>query len=324
MVLVQQPKRPHTIHHKRRTGTHHKRTPDYNKTYWPYLPLAALVGLGMLVNTLWPTLQNILGYATNMSLSGLLQSTNEQRSAENLASLTLNEKLNAAAQSKANDMAARNYWSHNTPEGQEPWVFFDNAGYAYLAAGENLAYGFSTSDAAVVAWMNSPGHRANIMNGQFKEVGFGVANVPNYQDSGEQTIVVAMYGNPVVASATTPVQPQPAQQAPAPTPTPAPEQNVPAATPDVVSAAPLQTADTSQHVARIQLITDGFAPWSLFAISAVAFAALGAFIIRHGRFWHRAIRKGEKFIIHHPVLDFALVAIVVVGFVLTRSAGLIY
>src|SRR5688572_17626917 len=202
MVLVTKNKRPSSIHHKRRTGQHHKQTSDYHRPYWPYLPIGIIIGLGVLVNSFWGVVQQaVLGYATNTTISGLLEETNAQRSSGSIGALALNDKLSSAAQAKAEDMAARNYWSHNTPEGNPPWVFFSNAGYDYKAAGENLAYGFDSSNATVVAWMNSEGHRANILNNSFTEVGFGIVNVTDYQDSGEQTIVVAMYGAPQVASA---------------------------------------------------------------------------------------------------------------------------
>jgi hypothetical protein len=71
-------------------------------------------------------------------------------------------------------MAARDYWSHNTPDGQTPWSFITAAGYNYQTAGENLAYGFSTASDTVTGWMNSTEHRANILNGKFKELGVGV------------------------------------------------------------------------------------------------------------------------------------------------------
>jgi uncharacterized protein YkwD len=191
MVLVTQKKRSTSIHDKRRSGRHHKQSQDYRKAYWPFLPMAAIVSLGIVANTFWGTIQqHVLSYATNMSVSGLLQETNEERVVGGLGSLTLNSKLNSAAQAKANDMATRDYWSHNTPDGQEPWVFISNAGYDYKTAGENLAYGFDSSTEAVIGWMNSPGHKANIMNNGYTEVGFGIVDVPSYQGTGEQTVVV--------------------------------------------------------------------------------------------------------------------------------------
>lgn len=342
MVLVSQPKRPQTIHHKRRAGKHHKHTSDYTKPYWPYLPLAIIIGLGVLVNSFWGVVQQaVLSYATNTSISGLVEETNVQRTGGGLASLALNSKLNQAAQAKANDMAARNYWSHNTPEGNPPWTFFSSAGYDYKAAGENLAYGFDSSSTTVVAWMNSPGHRANIMNGAYTEVGFGIANVASYQDAGEQTIVVAMYGAPKVAAAAAPAPTSTQQQKPAPATTPAEAQPTPPAetpvteqpapetneVPEVVVTAEAQNeiAPASQRVARIQLLTDSVAaPWTLFAITALATVAVAAVFLRHSMQWRRTLIKGEKFFLKHRYLDIALVLVGVLGFILTRSAGSIH
>lgn len=338
MVLVSKTKRPSSIHHKRRHGNHHKRSSDYSKPYWPYLPLGIIIGLGVLVNSFWGTVQQaVLGYATNTTISGLVQETNVQRSGEGLAALSINSKLNQAAQAKAQDMATRNYWSHNTPEGNPPWVFFSAAGYEYKAAGENLAYGFDNSDTTVVAWMNSPGHRANIMNTTYTEVGFGIANVENYQDTGPQTIVVAMYGTPQVASAAAAAPTAKPQSKPAPTPAPqqqaaeepaapAPTQEQPTTSPDIVVSSELlnEIAPESQNVARIQLLTATIAPWTIFAITAFATVAIGAVFLRHSLVWHRSIVRGEQFILKHKFLDIALVLVGVLGFILTRSAGSIH
>lgn len=339
MVLVTKTKRPSSVHHKRRSGQHHKQTPHYHKTYWPYLPIGIIVGLGVMINSFWGVVQQaVLGYATNTTITGLLDETNSQRSGGGLSGLSINSKLNAAAQAKANDMAARNYWSHNTPESNPPWFFFSQAGYDYKAAGENLAYGFDSSNSTVIAWMNSSGHRANIMNGIFTEVGFGIANVANYQDSGEQTIVVAMYGTPQVASAATPVAAKPSTPAPTPTAQPVEQQTVAQAptsetpaldaneVPDVVTAAEVQNeiAPSSQRVARIQLFTDAAAPWSMFAISSLAAVAFAALFLKHGLLWRRVLVKGEAFVVHHKFLDVALVLVGVLGFVLTRTAGTIH
>ena len=123
----------------------------------------------------------VLGYATNVTVSGLLASTNAERAGAGKSSLAINSKLNTAAQGKANHMIAGNYWAHTSPDGVTPWYWFDYAGYDYLTAGENLAYGFDSSNGVVTGWMNSPSHRDNMLNGKFEQVGFGIANGSNYQ-----------------------------------------------------------------------------------------------------------------------------------------------
>ena len=340
MVLVTQKKRPASTHDKRRQGRHHKHDGHYHKAYWPYLPMALIVGLGVVVNTFWGTIQqHVLSYATEMSISSLLQETNEERVGGGLGGLTLNAQLNQAAQAKANDMATRNYWSHNTPEGNPPWIFFTAAGYNYQTAGENLAYGFDTSTDAVIGWMNSPGHKANILNTTYKEVGFGVANAGDYQGTGPETIVVAMYASPQVASAAASAPPAAkpaatkpaAAAAPAPVaePTPAPSES-PAeelnSTPVLVqeeSESTTPVAVTPEKVARVQLLSGGSARWSTFAVSAIATVSIAIFFLRHGLLLRRVLVKSEAFIHKHPFLDIALVAVATVGFVLTRTDGLI-
>src|SRR5690606_5510957 len=136
----------------------------------------------------------------------LLQATNNHRARHGAGLLTINPKLTHAAQEKANDMRARDYWSHNTPEGNPPWVFIEKVGYSYVKAGENLAYGFQTSQAAIRGWMNSESHRENMLDPNYTEVGFGFANSNDYQSHGEQTIVVAMYGTPSALEAQHPTQ----------------------------------------------------------------------------------------------------------------------
>lgn len=337
MVFVTQKKRPSSIHDKRRQGKHHKQTHEYHKAYWPYLPMALIVGLGIAVNTFWGTIQhNVLSYATNTSISGLLQETNEERVAAGLGSLALNSQLNSAAQAKANDMAARDYWSHNTPEGNPPWVFIDAAGYDYKTAGENLAYGFDNSTETVIGWMNSPGHKANILNTGYVDVGFGIANSANYQGTGPQTIVVAMYGSPQVLAAapaapapSTPAPKPAAAPAPAPEPEPAPvpEEELavnPASETEEKEETPATPAVATRKVARIQLLSGTeAASWSAFAVSAIATVAIAIFFLRHGLLLRRVLVKSETFIHKHPFLDIALIAVATVGFILTRTDGII-
>jgi hypothetical protein len=347
MVLATQQKTHRKpVSHKRRSGHHHKKDEHYLKPYWPYIPLVLIVTVGLLFGNMWGLAQqHVLGYATEMSQSGLLSSTNTQRSANGLGNLALNAKLNQAAQAKANDMVARDYWSHNTPEGNPPWVFFQTAGYEYQTAGENLAYGFDNSDATVTAWMNSPPHKANVLGASYTEVGFGYANSANFQGNGEETVIVAMYASP--AAAPTP--------APAPVPAPAatePSATTPAAAPsseptsseteekpdttanaakpesnattNTTNTPPATTKPTAtQNVTRLQLVAGNQTAWSMFVVSTLAAVCLVVFILRHGLFWHRMLVKSEKFVIHHKALDVVLVIVVVAGVVLTRSAGVI-
>lgn len=99
---------------------------------------------------------------------------NETRMAVGLQSLTESKKLNLAARMKAENMVVNNYFSHTSPTGISPWHWFSKAGYTYKYAGENLAIGFFESEEVFNAWLNSPSHKANILNPNYKEIGTAV------------------------------------------------------------------------------------------------------------------------------------------------------
>lgn len=155
--------------------------------------------------------------------SVVVKLTNEERDDLSQAPLRRNATLDAAAQMKANHMARNEYFSHYAPDGTSPWYWFKQAGYTYAHAGENLAIHFTDSTEVVDAWMNSPTHRENIVNGNFTEIGVGTAK--GEYEGYETVYVVQLFGapaaapkpvTPVVAAATTP------KATPTPTPAPAP------------------------------------------------------------------------------------------------------
>lgn len=140
--------------------------------------------------------------------------TNDQRGGYAAAPLRHSSTLDAAAQQKAQHMAAHSYFAHFAPDGTSPWYFFDQAGYAYAHAGENLAVHFTDSAQIVQAWMQSPAHKENIINRDYTEIGVGTAR--GTFDGHETIYVVQLFGTPAVApgQAVAAVMP--------PTPTPAP------------------------------------------------------------------------------------------------------
>ena len=175
-----------------------------------------------------PTLYNftttgkldVLGYATNITVGDVHALSNVQRESAGVKALALNPTLNQAAANKAAHMFANNYWAHTAPDGTTPWSVISGAGDAYSFAGENLAKNFVTSNGVVNGWMNSPGHRANVLNERFADVGYAVMN--GTLQGQETTLVVALYASPAtVAQAPKPAPaPEPAPQ-PAPTTAPA-------------------------------------------------------------------------------------------------------
>lgn len=133
-------------------------------------------------------------YFAAIFASVLVQQTNEERAIENLGTLTTNEKLIRAAQMKADDMAARGYFSHVTPDGKNSWYWFRQVGYNYAAAGENLAVNFTDSKDVTEAWMHSPSHRSNIMGENYTEI--GIATARGMYKGKEAIFVVQMFGRP--------------------------------------------------------------------------------------------------------------------------------
>jgi len=100
---------------------------------------------------------------------------NQKRAAQGLKPLTHNWELSRIARYKSMDMRDRGYFSHTSPTYGSPFTMIKSFGISYRSAGENIAQGQATPQAVVQAWMNSPGHRANIMSTQFTEIGVGYA-----------------------------------------------------------------------------------------------------------------------------------------------------
>ena len=159
--------------------------------------------------------------ATAMSNQAIAQLTNQERAAAGLPTLAWNGSLSQSAWLKVQDMCAKDYWSHDSPDGSAPWTFMDQAGYKYYTAGENLANGYASDAAVVAGWMASPGHRENILSSKYADV--GVASMQCVLLGQNVTVVVAHYASmqpvrqaqsqpkPVAASPTPVSRPQPKQ-----------------------------------------------------------------------------------------------------------------
>jgi len=104
---------------------------------------------------------------------------NEARKEAGLSELKLDKELLRVARIKSQDMADNNYFSHNSPTYGTPFQMIKNFGISYKSAGENIA-GHSTAKNAFDAWMNSSGHKANILGDSFNYTGIGVVNSPRY------------------------------------------------------------------------------------------------------------------------------------------------
>jgi len=127
------------------------------------------------------------------SATALLAAMNRERIAQGLRPLRLNEQLTEAAEDRVNDMFAKEYFNHVSPDGIDPFTWADVRGYRYTAIGENLAVGYKTADAVVDGWMHSPGHRENILKSEFYEIGVATSEAsPDHRHAGP--LVVVLYG----------------------------------------------------------------------------------------------------------------------------------
>jgi uncharacterized protein YkwD len=112
----------------------------------------------------------------SLSVAGVLTNTNKERAKENLSALKSSTELTNAAKAKVADMFLKQYFEHKSPSGEGPADLARAANYDFIIVGENLALGNFSSDAELVtAWMNSPGHRENIMRASYSEIGIAVA-----------------------------------------------------------------------------------------------------------------------------------------------------
>jgi hypothetical protein len=141
---------------------------------------------------------HVLGFATDINTTQLLDKTNLERQKNSLHTLNYSQVLSNAARIKAEDMFNDDYWSHIAPDGASPWDFILGQGYKYSYAGENLAKDFNSSNSVVKAWMDSPTHRDNMLNSNYTEVGFAVVN--GTLSGKETTLVVQMFGKPIKQS----------------------------------------------------------------------------------------------------------------------------
>lgn len=125
-----------------------------------------------------PTNQNDLVVSSpvvsTITAEKLVDLTNKARESEGLKPLKINKLLEKSAALKAKDMEVNNYFGHESISGTPPWKWFDKVGYHYVYAGENLATDYTDPNSLFDAWMQSEGHKNNILNQKFKEIGISV------------------------------------------------------------------------------------------------------------------------------------------------------
>ncbi|MEX0621698.1 MAG: CAP domain-containing protein [Candidatus Woykebacteria bacterium] len=262
---------------------------------------------------------SVLGFATNITVSDVIHLTNSERKVNNLSSLKANSALSQAAALKAKDMFQDDYWDHFAPDGTSPWYFFGLVGYKYTWAGENLARDFATSSGVVSAWMDSSGHRANILNGNFTEIGVAVAN-GNLQGE-DTTLVVQLFAKPVVAAAA--VEASPNNQTSGAQPA---KIEAKANVPEKIAEPPQEGSETSLAgpVVSTNLGADNISVLSLFrdsttsqkvTISLLAMIALLFILDSVVVFRKRHVRKGSHSLAHATMI----VLLIIVSFLYGRG-----
>lgn len=180
--------------------------PNKENGYAPHsLQKAAMLGMVFMV-VLSFTATNILSIVwmgsqwmvSTVLPAVIVELTNEERTAGQLTELRRNPLLDEAARMKAEHMAENHYFAHYSPDGVSPWFWFGRASYNFVHAGENLAIHFTDSEEVVDAWMDSPSHRENIMNGDYSEIGVGTAK--GTYEGFDTVYVVQMFGAPAAAT----------------------------------------------------------------------------------------------------------------------------
>ena len=147
---------------------------------------------------------NLLDGVKIFNKEEVVSQTNVFRKTLGLGELKESSVLDIAAAQKLNDMKQGQYFAHTSPAGVSPWHWIEVNKYKYTYAGENLAIGFFSAKDTVDAWINSPTHRANLANSNYKEIGIAVA--PAKIQNSEGFLVVQLFGTPkpTIATRSTP------------------------------------------------------------------------------------------------------------------------
>lgn len=149
-------------------------------------------------------------FFADITKGALEDMTNQSRQSLGLRPLEDNLSLDQAAQLKAEDMVQNQYFAHTSPTGVTPWFWFSKVGYLYQYAGENLAVGFYDSDQVYQAWLNSPEHKANLLNPNYQDT--GIAVLPGLGQSATIVVVQLFGSTPPVSTPSKQTTQKPAAQ----------------------------------------------------------------------------------------------------------------
>lgn len=196
------------FHHRLRHHLHNHFIPHEGNGYhphalrtpWVHTYGAILIGVKVLSVAL-VSLYAGVAHQTSITSSQIIALSNQARKEQGMTLVKSNGALARAAQAKAQDMIAKNYFAHISPSNVSPWYWYKQAGYKYAYAGENLAIDYVNASDVVAAWLKSPSHRRNLLNTRFQDIGVAVAT--GKINGAESVIVVQMFGAPVATKSVT-------------------------------------------------------------------------------------------------------------------------
>lgn len=272
-----------------------------------FIITVGLIGFQLILGFTSRSFPRVLGYAANISPEEVIRLTNARRAESGLAPLNQSSTLSQAALAKGNDMLAKGYWAHFAPDGTSPWNFFLNFGYKYKYAGENLARDFADASTAVSAWMNSPTHRENILNPNYRDIGIGV--VEGNLLGADTTIIVQFFGSPLQESAAANIPEAKAKEATVPTSAPTPR---PTITPTPIpTPSPTPTPQQIEEVASSVTFVSPFSSTKgvSLLVTGILLMVLSIDFIVVKR--NKIVRSGGKTLAHIAFLGMILAVILI-------------
>lgn len=258
----------------------------------------------------------VLSYATDINQSTIIILTNQQRQTAGVGQLKESALLDQVATLKAADMFKYDYWAHVSPSGVTPWAWYDQVGYKYIYAGENLARDFDTSASVMQGWMNSPGHRENLLSTNYTEIGVAVVNGSLLGH--DTTLVVQEFGKPQVLSATSSAPQTPTTTGVSVSSSLVPDTQAPdrPVTTNPYVASPQSETDTtvSPSVLSLQNLGAGQMLLLLILLPIVAFFAFDAYMLIKRK---QVVLRGHS-LTHAAVLGMVLLIVLTTSFGVMR------
>ena len=129
-------------------------------------------------------------FAADITRASVVAAMNEERAKLGLRPLREDRRLDAAAEDRMRDMEEQSYWAHESPDGRSPFLWLKMRRYFFRVAGENLATGFETTELLVDGWMESKGHRENILAPDYNDCGIAIIDGATMRRASGKSVVV--------------------------------------------------------------------------------------------------------------------------------------